>query len=285
MDRNWASEEEIPSLDWCLKENQLLVVQKLFQWECRDPNWILKHSLSFHDCFKLCQKNSSLRKIKLSKRILVTVAVVARAEQRGPSVKRTDRWPMVIRAGTSWQNWRLVRRMGADSYTRLALIAYCRVSPSVKESPEAPGGSKQFWLSPARCHTSNDTRLVDERENHPHQMGKHCATCPPDKKDDRRIWGAQINGGDASRWLTRFDKSKSKMTRDLNFDVDDELENDSCSWAILKKKDLTVIQVWFREFDTQFVSKQVATSLRGITQWWWRRAEEFEWTEERKLEC
>jgi len=37
-------------------ENQLLVVQKLFQWEDHDLNWILKH---FHDYFKLCQASKS----------------------------------------------------------------------------------------------------------------------------------------------------------------------------------------------------------------------------------
>lgn len=46
------------------------------------------------------------------------------------------------------------------------------------------------------------TCLVEERENHSHQTGKHHVTYPPDMDDDHRIWDAQINGGDAFRWVT-----------------------------------------------------------------------------------
>lgn len=91
-----------------------------------------------------------------------------------------------------------------------------------------PWGDKQLWLSLAWCHTSSDTCPMGERENHQHRVGIHRATFLPDMKDDHRIWGAQINSGDVFRWLTRFDKSKIKMIRDLKFNVDNELAKDSC---------------------------------------------------------
>jgi hypothetical protein len=36
-------------------ENQLLVVQKLFQWKVRDPNWIHRRLSKNHDCIRLEQ--------------------------------------------------------------------------------------------------------------------------------------------------------------------------------------------------------------------------------------
>jgi len=54
------------------------------------------------------KKDSSFRKIKLSEGMLMTVAIVAKVEQRGPSVKCVDRWPMVKRDGTNWQNQRKI---------------------------------------------------------------------------------------------------------------------------------------------------------------------------------
>lgn len=33
-------------------ENQLLVIQKLFQWEGHDPNWIHKELSKNHDCIR-----------------------------------------------------------------------------------------------------------------------------------------------------------------------------------------------------------------------------------------
>ena len=56
-------------------KNQLLVVQKFFQWEGRDPNWILEHSLSFHKLFKNHAKFQNLIKIKLIGDILITIAI------------------------------------------------------------------------------------------------------------------------------------------------------------------------------------------------------------------
>jgi len=60
-------------------------------------------------------KDSSIRKIKLSEGILVTIAVVARAKKRGPLVENVDHWPMVMRTGTNWQNWRLNQETGVVS--------------------------------------------------------------------------------------------------------------------------------------------------------------------------
>ena len=57
------------------KKKPTLVVQKLFQWEVHDPNWILEHSLSFHELLKIMPKFKSLIKGKLIRNILVTVAI------------------------------------------------------------------------------------------------------------------------------------------------------------------------------------------------------------------
>lgn len=54
------------------------------------------------------------------------------------------------------------------------------------------------------------------------------------------------------------------------------------SWEILKQTELTAIQSWLEESATYFVRRQVATSLRGIIQWWWCRVEEFKQAKVRK---
>lgn len=52
-----------------------------------------------------------------------------------------------------------------------------------------------------------DTRPTKERENHSHRIDKHHVTYLPNMDDDYWISRLQINGGDAFRWMTRFDEA------------------------------------------------------------------------------
>jgi len=42
-------------------ENKLLVVQKLFQWEGRDPNWIHRRLSKNHDCIRAGQISKEIQ--------------------------------------------------------------------------------------------------------------------------------------------------------------------------------------------------------------------------------
>lgn len=125
---------------------------------------------------------------------------------------------------------------------------------------------------------------VEERENHSHQIGKCHATYPPDMDGDRRIWRPHISGGNMIRWMTRFNGVNRLSC--IRFEVwnGQWVGKDSCFMGNLganKNNDRSNIS---RITDTQFIMKQVATSLWGVTQWWWRRTEEFKQIEAKKPE-
>ena len=95
------------------------MVQKPFQWEFRDPNWIPEDYQSAMTVLRLDRlriyEHRSIRKTYGQWQI------AASKEQRGPRSKRADRGPWSPCRRQNWQLGSLDRETGAISDARLAL--------------------------------------------------------------------------------------------------------------------------------------------------------------------